>query len=546
MYHALLTNRYLTTRVIPLIAVAAVALCVALVIIVVSVMTGFLNMVLDSGRTLMGDVVVSYPVNGIPHYDRLIKRLNDLPEVAGASPVVDSWGLLKMPYPEGPRKHTKTVQLWGIEPESFSTVTGFGETLFWRPLTEEEARTAREGDFRRTVTQQDHENGLRLRNQAGEEGIVLGIHVSEANERMSDGSYEPMGLGHWWMPRHAVTLTTLPISTAGGMLDPESVILPVVNEFLSGVFLIDSNRVMVPIGLAQRMLNMDQAEIMDEEGEEVLGIEPARATMVLVRAVEGVTPEELRDLVANEYEAFYASTADEEWVRPPRLAADGLPGARVQTWEEQQAEFIAPIEKERELMRTLFSLVYMVCAGLVLAIFWAIVYEKTRDIGILRSIGASRLGISWIFLRYGLIVGIIGAIAGLGLAFMVIHNINGIHEALGNPPPWLSWILGGVALVSLLATILRSLSGRLLPLVLGSLITLVLALMAGGIFMLHRFGGIVVWDPKVYYFTTIPNEVDMNSAWFTMIFAVIFSVIGAFMPAAKAADTDPVRALRYE
>ena len=57
MYHALLTNRYLTSRVIPLIAVAAVALCVALVIIVVSVMTGFLDMVKSSGRKLMGDVV---------------------------------------------------------------------------------------------------------------------------------------------------------------------------------------------------------------------------------------------------------------------------------------------------------------------------------------------------------------------------------------------------------------------------------------------------------------------------------------------------------
>ncbi|MCA9286572.1 MAG: hypothetical protein KDA22_15210, partial [Phycisphaerales bacterium] len=66
MYHALLTNRYLTTRIIPLIAVAAVALCVALVIIVVSVMSGFLDMLRSSGRRLMGDVVVTYPVRGLP------------------------------------------------------------------------------------------------------------------------------------------------------------------------------------------------------------------------------------------------------------------------------------------------------------------------------------------------------------------------------------------------------------------------------------------------------------------------------------------------
>ncbi len=86
MYHVLLTNRYLTSRVIPLIAVAAVALCVALVIIVVSVMTGFLDMVRSSGRTLMGDVIVAYPVSGIPYYERLIERIERLPEAAAATP----------------------------------------------------------------------------------------------------------------------------------------------------------------------------------------------------------------------------------------------------------------------------------------------------------------------------------------------------------------------------------------------------------------------------------------------------------------------------
>ena len=85
MYHALLANRYLTSRVIPLIAVAAVALCVALVIMVVSVMTGFLDMVRSSGRTLMGDVIISYPVSGIPYYERLLDRIDDLPGVSTAS-----------------------------------------------------------------------------------------------------------------------------------------------------------------------------------------------------------------------------------------------------------------------------------------------------------------------------------------------------------------------------------------------------------------------------------------------------------------------------
>ena len=137
MYHALLTNRYLTSRVIPFIAVAAVALCVALVIIVVSVMTGFLNMVKNSGRKLMGDVVVSYPVSGIPHYPRLIEMIEALDEADAATPVVDGYGLLKMPYPDGPDKQTSQVQYWGIEPESFAKVTGYAETLFWKEIPQE-------------------------------------------------------------------------------------------------------------------------------------------------------------------------------------------------------------------------------------------------------------------------------------------------------------------------------------------------------------------------------------------------------------------------
>ena len=86
MYQPLLANRYLTSRIIPLIAVAAVALCVALVIIVVSVMSGFLDMLLSSGRTLMADVIVRSGDPGLPYYDELIEDIEALPEAAAATP----------------------------------------------------------------------------------------------------------------------------------------------------------------------------------------------------------------------------------------------------------------------------------------------------------------------------------------------------------------------------------------------------------------------------------------------------------------------------
>ncbi|MHC5004444.1 MAG: ABC transporter permease [Planctomycetota bacterium] len=550
MYHALLTNRYLTSRVIPLIAVAAVALCVALVIIVVSVMTGFLDMVRESGRTLMGDVIVSHPVSGIPHYADLIGRIEALPEATAASPIVDSWGLLRMPYPDGPDKETAIVQVWGIEPEGFARVTGYDETLYWRPVAEEAVAELREDDIRVRIGNETlaetYESGRTLSNpRTTMPAIVPGIHVSIGNERQRDGTYEPARFGYWWMPRFDVVLTVLPVS-AGGFIEPEPKQFQIVNEFISGVFLIDEKRVMVPLSVAQEMLHLDEAERYDEDDPDViLGTDPARATMVLVRAADGITPDELRDAVAMAYMQFADELVLDEdvLVKPPPL---GL-GTTVQTWEQQQRKFIAPVEKERELMRTLFSLVYLVCAGLVLAIFWAIVYEKTRDIGILRSIGASRWGISWIFLRYGLVIGVLGALLGLGLASLIVRKINAIHTAMADPPLGLAFIVFGAAAVALVATVLRSLSGRLLPLVLGSLVTITL-LATGSIILLVKYvvGGVVIWDPSVYYFTEIPNQLDHDSAILTMIGAVVFSLLGAFLPAAKAADTDPVKALRYE
>jgi lipoprotein-releasing system permease protein len=560
----LLTNRYLTSRVIPLIAVAAVALCVALVIIVVSVMTGFLDMVRSSGRTLMGDVIISYRVSGIPHYDRLIERIEALPEAEAATPVVDSFGLLRMPYPHGPNKETETVQVWGIEPESFARVTGYGDTLYWRPQTPDELAGMREDDPRRTINtlrqgqttttaEQLYADGLALRDSlGGSAGIVPGLHVSEANARQTDGSIRPLpfGDGYWWLPAHEVALTLLP-TVGGGVIEPESRSFPVVNEFFSGVFLIDDKRVMIPLDTAQEMMHLDEGEAVDWDEVDpatglpkVIGVDPARATLVLVRAADGVTPETLLQPVQNAYDAFWSELYDDETaiVKPPPR---GL-GLSVKTWEQQQAQFIDPIEKERELMRTLFSLVYLVCAGLVLAIFWAIVYEKTRDIGILRSIGASRLGISWIFLRYGLVVGIAGAIVGTGLAWLIVHYINTIHDALGEPPIFLAVVTGVLALVALAITALRGRSGRLLPIVLGTLVTVTLGGITALITWVQQAGGVVIWDPAVYYFTEIPNEIDVFSAGITMVGAVVFSLIGAFLPAAKAADTDPVRALRYE
>ena len=67
---------------------------------------------------------------------------------------------------------------------------------------------------------------------------------------------------------------------------------------------------------------------------------------------------------------------------------------------------------------------------------------------------------------------------------------------------------------------------------------------AGAGLVAHR--GTLIWDPSVYYFSRIPDQVDWITAAITWVGAVVFSVLGAAVPAARGADIDPVRALRYE
>ena len=110
------------------------------------------------------------------------------------------------------------------------------------------------------------------------------------------------------MPRYEGTLTMLPIASDGGLIEPESIIMPFTNEFQSGVFLIDSSRIFVPIETAQQLLHLDAAELVDVDDPTIIvGIDPARATSVLIRGAQGVTAEELQQIAVKIYDEFRLS-----------------------------------------------------------------------------------------------------------------------------------------------------------------------------------------------------------------------------------------------
>ncbi|MGA1517278.1 MAG: ABC transporter permease, partial [Phycisphaerales bacterium] len=437
------------------------------------------------------------------------------------------------------------VQVWAVDPRTLAEVTGFEESVYWKKPTEAERDGMQEDDPRLDETSHRLDDALALNDPDTEASIVLGIEISPFNRRTRDGSYRPEPPAAW-MPLHDVTLSLVPVSSGGRISEPREGRFRIANEFQSKVYQVDSQRVLIGLAEGQRLLRMAEGPLydpngeLDEDGRPLrIGTSPARATTILVRGEDGVPPAELKMRVATAYDRFLAERkADPEAkVKPPSFVD-------IQTWEERLIDLIAPVEKERDLMNVLFSIIYVVSAGLVLSIFWAIVHEKSRDIGILRAVGASRLGVLWIFLRWGLVLGVIGAFVGLGLGSLVVDNINAIHDAMGEPAPgWSIAIASTLAAAALLATVFSAIRGSLLHGLIWSLATVLLGLIAFG---LSRHEGAVMWDPSVYYFDRIPSRVDLWRAGFTMIGAVVFSLLGAAIPAAKAADVDPVRALRYE
>jgi lipoprotein-releasing system permease protein len=173
--------------------------------------------------------------------------------------------------------------------------------------------------------------------------------------------------------------------------------------------------------------------------------------------------------------------------------ADKLQGrAVVIDWKQMNASLFDALQIERVAMFFILSIIVLVAVFNILSSLIMLVRSKTRDIAILRTMGATRKSLLKVFVTVGFTIGAIGTAAGL--------------------------ILGAVVLIFRL------------PLV----------------HLIERLTGENLWDPSVRFLTDLPARTDPGEVIGIVVMALVLSFLATLYPASKAASTDPVQVLRYE
>src|SRR5918997_3487683 len=161
-------------------------------------------------------------------------------------------------------------------------------------------------------------------------------------------------------------------------------------------------------------------------------------------------------------------------------------------WRQMNSALFEALEIERIAMFVVLSLIVLVAVFNILSSLIMLVRAKTRDIAILRTMGASRKGMMKVFVTVGVIIGSLGILLGLILGAIFLVFRQGVVDAI------------------------KAMTGQNL------------------------------WDPSVRFLSELPSKTDPFEVTGIVLIALILSFLATLYPAWKAASTDPVQVLRYE
>jgi lipoprotein-releasing system permease protein len=161
-------------------------------------------------------------------------------------------------------------------------------------------------------------------------------------------------------------------------------------------------------------------------------------------------------------------------------------------WRQMNSALFSALEVERIAMFVVLSLIVVVAVFNILSSLIMLVRAKTRDIAILRTMGASRAAMMKIFVTVGVTIGTLGIFAGVILGAIFLYFRQGVVDAI------------------------QAMTGQNL------------------------------WDPSVRVLADLPSKTDPVEVTAIVVTAIILSFLATLYPAWKAASTDPVQVLRYD
>jgi lipoprotein-releasing system permease protein len=167
-------------------------------------------------------------------------------------------------------------------------------------------------------------------------------------------------------------------------------------------------------------------------------------------------------------------------------------GVRILSWEQTNSTFFNALQVERNVMFLILTLIIIVAAFNIISGMIMLVKDKSRDIAVLRTMGATRGMVMRVFFLAGASVGVTGTILGLFLGVLFCGNIESIRQVL------------------------------------------------------EKMTGTELFSAEIYFLSKIPAVMDWSEVVSVVLMALVLSFAATIYPSWRAAKTDPVEALRYE
>lgn len=405
----MLALRYLGARreegTISLIAgfsLVGIALGVATLIVVMSVMGGFQQELLGRILALNGRLAVLAGDQGIVNYEAEARQLAQIDGVIGVSAIVEGQGIA-----------TSGAKTQGILARGISA-----ENLGRRDFI---AGSLTGGD---------------LKNFTGKRAVVVG-----------QGMLDELGLK---IGDDLTLISSQTIATPLGLL-PRTARMTIVATFELGMYEYDTRFVFMPIEAAQSLFGM-----------------PDRATQLEIRTRGDASVDRIEEAVARQSSGY------------------GV----VVNWERSNQGFFAVVRTQASVLFLILTLIVVVAAFNIVSSLFILVKTKSAEIGILRTIGASRGVINRVFVLAGLIVGGIGTVAGTITGVLFSANIETLRQ-------WLQGLLG-----------------------------------------------VELFSAKLYLLTELPSVIDFGDVIAIVGMALVLSLLAGLYPAWRAGRLDPIDALK--